>query len=68
MVETGKGAGRPVKDRLGIKDSRPLADFLPPLTIAAKNSERRVNSQEKKPAAQSGKLPEEGTDGGNDNG
>ena len=26
-----------MKDRLGIKDTRPLADFLPTLTIAAKN-------------------------------
>ena len=26
-----------MKDRLGVKDSRPLADFLPTLTIAAKN-------------------------------
>ena len=33
-----------------------------------KKLERRVKSQEKKLAAQSGKLPEKGTDGGNDNG
>lgn len=26
-----------MKDRLGVKDSRPLADFLPALSIAAKN-------------------------------
>ena len=26
-----------MKERLGVKDSRPLADFLPTLTIAAKN-------------------------------
>ena len=26
-----------MKKRLGIKDNRPLADFLPTLTIAAKN-------------------------------
>lgn len=26
-----------MKDRLGVKESRPLADFLPTLTIAAKN-------------------------------
>ena len=26
-----------MKDRLGVKDTRPLADFLPTLTIAAKN-------------------------------
>lgn len=26
-----------MKKRLGVKDSRPLADFLPTLTIAAKN-------------------------------
>lgn len=26
-----------MKKRLGIKDTRPLADFLPTLTIAAKN-------------------------------
>ena len=111
-----------MKDSLGVKDTRPLADFLPTLTIAAKNLatemtnynveekdlqgeraitgehvqnnlsvremlgqrgikpenlppaedikklERRVKSQEKKLAAQSGKLPEKGTDGGNDNG
>ena len=111
-----------MKDRLGVKDTRPLADFLPTLTIAAKNLatemtnynveekdlqgeraitgehvqnnlsvremlgqrgikpenlppaedikklERRVKSQEKKLAAQSGKLPEKGKDGGNDNG
>lgn len=101
-----------MKNRLGAKDTRPLADFLPTLTIAAKNLatemtnynveekdlqgehaitgehvqnnlsvremlgnrgikpedlppaedikklERRVKSQEKKLAAQSGKLPE----------
>lgn len=100
-----------MKDRLGVKDTRPLADFLPTLTIAAKNLateitnynveeknllgeyaitgehvqnnisvrgmleqrgikpedlppaedikklERRVKSQEKKLAKQSGKLP-----------
>ena len=100
-----------MKERLGVKDSRPLADFLPTLSIAAKNLaaemtnynveekdlrgerditgehvqnnhsvrdmlgqrgiqpenlppaedikklERRVKSQEKKLAAQSGKLP-----------
>ena len=106
-----------MKSRLGIKDNRPLADFLPTLTIAAKNLatemtnynveeknlqgestitkehiqnnqsvrnmlgqrgikpeelpasedikklERRVKSQEKKLAAQSGKLPAlEGSD------
>lgn len=104
-----------MKNRLGVKDSRPLADFLPTLTIAAKNLatemtnynveekdlqgeptitgehiqnnlsvremlsqrgikpenlppaedikklERRVKSQEKKLAAQSGKLPCKGT-------
>ena len=101
-----------MKNRLGVKGSRPLADFLPTLTIAAKNLatemtnynveekdlqgessitgehiqnnrsvrdmlgqrgikpenlppskdikklERRVKSQEKKIAAQAGKLPE----------
>ena len=101
-----------IKNRLGVKGSRPLADFLPTLTIAAKNLatemtnynveeknlqgessitgehvqnnrsvrdmlgqrgikpenlppsedikklERRVKSQEKKIAAQAGKLPE----------
>lgn len=101
-----------MKNRLGVKDTRPLADFLPTLTIAAKNLatemtnynveekdlqgewaitgehvqnnlsvremlgqrgikpeelppsedikklERRVKSQEKKLAAQAGKLPE----------
>ena len=26
-----------MKERLGVKDNRPLADFLPTLTIAAKN-------------------------------
>lgn len=26
-----------MKQRLGVKDNRPLADFLPTLTIAAKN-------------------------------
>ena len=100
-----------MKERLGVKDNRPLADFLPTLSIAAKNLaaemtnynveekdlqgeyaitgehvqnnrsvrdmlgqrgihpenlpaaedikklERRVKSQEKKLAAQSGKLP-----------
>ena len=102
-----------MKERLGVKDNRPLADFLPTVTIAAKNLateitnfnvedknlqgelaitgehvqnhhsvrellgqrgikpeelppsedikklERRVKSQEKKLAAQSGKLPEQ---------
>ena len=101
-----------MKKKLGVKDNRPLADFLPTLTIAAKNLatemtnynveekdlqgeasitvehiqnnstvremlgqrgirpedlpasedikklERRVKSQEKKIATQSGKLPE----------
>lgn len=95
-----------MKARLGVKENRPLADFLPTLTIAAKNLatemtnynveekdlqgehiqnnlsvreilvqrgikpkelppsedikklERRVKSQEKKLAAQAGKLPE----------
>ena len=111
-----------MKDRLGVKDTRPLADFLPTLTIAAKNLatemtnynveekdlqgesaittehvqnntsvremlgkrgikpeelppsedikklERRVKSQEKKLAAQAGKLPESTEDGGLDDG
>ena len=102
-----------MKERLGIKENRPLADFLPTLTIAAKNLatemtnynveekdlsgeptitiehvqnnlsvremleqrgikpenlppsedikklERRVKSQEKKIAKQSGKLPDD---------
>ncbi len=105
-----------MKERLGVKDNRPLADFLPTLTIAAKNLatemtnynvedkdlqgegaitgehiqnnrsvrqmlgqrgikpeelppsedirklERRVKSQEKKLAAQAGKLPIENND------
>lgn len=105
-----------MKDRLRIKDNRPLADFLPTLSIAAKNLaaemtnynveekdlhgesaitgehvqnnrsvrdmlgqrgikpenlppeedikklERRVKSQEKKLASQSGKLPDDATD------
>ena len=105
-----------MKTRLGVKDGRPLADFLPTLTIAAKNLaaemtnynveekdlqgehaitgehvqnnlsvremlghrgiqpenlppaedikklERRVRSQEKKLAAQAGKLPESTVD------
>lgn len=111
-----------MKNRLGVKDNRPLADFLPTLTIAAKNLatemtnynveekdlqgecaiagehvqnnlsvremlgqrgikpeelppsedikklERRVKSQEKKLAAQAGKLPEEKADAGVDDG
>ena len=111
-----------MKTRLGVKDNRPLADFLPTLTIAAKNLatemtnynvekkdlkgecaitgehvqnnlsvremlgqrgikpeelppsedikklERRVKSQEKKLAAQAGKLPEEKADAGVDDG
>lgn len=110
-----------MKSRLGVKEKRPLADFLPTLTIAAKNLatemtnynveekdlqgegaitgehvqnnlsvremlgqrgikpedlppsedikklERRVKSQEKKMAAQAGKLPES-DDGGVNNG
>lgn len=110
-----------MKNRLGVKGSRPLADFLPTLTVAAKNLatemtnynveakdlqgevpitgehiqnnrsvrdmlgqrgikpenlppsedikklERRVKSQEKKIAAQAGKLPEtDGMEGGQD--
>ena len=109
-----------MKTRLGVKDNRPLADFLQTLTIAAKNLatemtnynveekdlkgeraitdehmqnnlsvremlgqrgikpeelppsedikklERRVKSQEKKLAAQAGKLPEEKADAGVD--
>lgn len=109
-----------MKNRLGVKGSRPLADFLPTLTIAAKNLatemtnynveekdlqgensitgehiqnnrsvrdmlgqrgikpenlppsedikklERRVRSQEKKIAAQAGKLPEDFTEGEQD--
>lgn len=108
------------KSRLGVKGSRPLTDFLPTLTIAAKNLatemtnynveekdlqgessitgehiqnnrsvrdmlgqrgikpenlppsedikklERRVKSQEKKIAAQAGKLPEDFTEGEQD--
>lgn len=111
-----------MKTRLGVKDNRLLADFLPTLTIAAKNLatemtnynveekdlkgecaitgehvqnnlsvremlgqrgikpeelppsedikklERRVKSQEKKLAAQAGKLPEEKADAGVDDG
>lgn len=111
-----------MKTRLGVKDNRPLSDFLPTLTIAAKNLatemtnynveekdlkgecaitgehvqnnlsvremlgqrgikpeelppsedikklERRVKSQEKKLAAQAGKLPEEKADAGVDDG
>ena len=111
-----------MKNRLGVKDNRPLADFLPTLSIAAKNLatemtnynveekdllgeraitvehiqnnlsvremlgkrgirpeklppaedikklERRVKSQEKKIAAQSGRLPNLSEDGENDNG
>ena len=111
-----------MKNRLGVKDSRPLADFLPTLSIAAKNLavemtnynveekdlqgegsitgehiqnnlsvremlgkrgiqpeklppaedikklERRVKSQEKKIAAQSGKLPKPAEKGDDDNG
>ena len=111
-----------MKTRLGVKDNRPLADFLPTLTIAAKNLatemtnynveekdlkgeraitgehvqnnlsvremlgqrgikpeelppsedikklERCVKSQEKKLAAQAGKLPEEKADAGVDDG
>lgn len=111
-----------MKTRLGVKDNRPLADFLSTLTIAAKNLatemtnynveekdlkgeraitgehvqnnlsvremlgqrgikpeelppsedikklERRVKSQEKKLAAQAGKLPEEKADAGVDDG
>lgn len=111
-----------MKNRLVVKDNRPLADFLPTLTIAAKNLatemtnynveekdlkgeraitgehvqnnlsvremlgqrgikpeelrpsedikklERRVKSQEKKLAAQAGKLPEEKADAGVDDG
>lgn len=111
-----------MKNRLGVKDNRPLADFLPTLTIAAKNLatemtnynveekdlqgecaiagehvqnnlsvremlgqrgikpeelppsedikklERRVKSQEKKLAAQAGRLPEEKADAGVDDG
>ena len=110
-----------MKSRLGVKGNRPLADFLPTLTIAAKNLvtemtnynveekdlrgeraitgehvqnnlsvremlgqrgikpeelppsedikklERRVKSQEKKLAAQAGRLPEQ-EDGENGNG
>lgn len=33
----GGNTTQEMKNRLGIKDSRPLADFLPTLTIAAKN-------------------------------
>lgn len=109
-----------MKRKLGVKDNRPLADFLPTLTIAAKNLatemtnynveekdlqgeaaittehiqnnvsvrsmlgergikpeelpasedikklERRVKSQEKKIAEQSGKLPEGGEAQGNE--
>lgn len=39
MIEIGKGghSTMEMKARLGVKDNRPLADFLPTLTIAAKN-------------------------------
>lgn len=33
----GGHSTKEMKERLGVKDSRPLADFLPTLTIAAKN-------------------------------
>ncbi len=33
----GGHSTREMKERLGVKDNRPLADFLPTLTIAAKN-------------------------------
>ena len=53
-----------MKRRLGVKDNRPLADFLPTLTIAAKNLatemtklERRVASEHKKIEKSSSKLP-----------
>ncbi len=118
----GGNTTQDMKTRLGVKDNRPLADFLPTLSIAAKNLaaemtnynveekdlhgeqaitgehvqnnrsvremlgqrgikpenlppaedikklERRVKSQEKKIAAQSGKLPEPQNNGGNGNG
>ena len=58
-----------MKKRLGVKDSRPLADFLPTLTIAAKNLATEmtnynvegknlfVASEEKKIEKTSSKLP-----------
>lgn len=54
-----------MKDRLGVKESRPLADFLPTLTIKAENLppsedirklERRVQKEDKQLAKKSGKL------------
>jgi len=36
-VHFGRHTTEDMKKRLGVKDSRPLADFLPTLTIAAKN-------------------------------
>ena len=33
-----------MKKRLGIKDNRPLADFLPTLTIAAKNLDTEMTN------------------------
>ena len=37
MALFGGYTTKEMKERLGVKDSRPLADFLPTLTIAAKN-------------------------------
>ncbi len=54
-----------VREMLGQRGIKP--ENLPPAEDI-KKLERRVKSQEKKLAAQSGKLPEKGTDGGNDNG
>ena len=49
-----------MKERLGVKDSRPLADFLPTLTIAAKNlaTEMKNYNVEEKDFKKSGKLHE----------
>jgi len=48
-----------MKEKLGVSDKRPLADFLPTLTIAAKNlaTEMTNYNVEEKIAKESGVLP-----------
>lgn len=46
-----------MKKRLGMKDSRPLADFLPTLTIAAKNLATEMTNYNVEEKNLSGELP-----------
>ena len=56
-----------MKRKLGVKDSRPLADFLPTLTIAAKNLATEMTNYNRdifKPFASFSNVASVGDEGG----